>query len=439
VIAKISKGSGFGGVVRYVLDKDKAHTMLDGAKNCRGEDAGEIASGFQAIAKRGNSRIPVRHYSIAFAHEDGEIDNDTKAEIVNRIMEEMGFGDCQYFAVAHDRDDPNHHEAHDHDHIHIVANAITPTGQRVPDSWDYHHLQRSLRGIERDYGFRQVENSWEKARTPVPIKKSDLQIKIDRSLTDEPDLKTWIARLEAEGVNMRFRVTTRGCIQGISYVYEGELKKGGDIGAGWKSLSSKFGESPDHTKLAIASNLKTQSLPVTLRRHEQEQLVKMADLAVERLGGQSKYKDKSIDIKFVDNVLTVYRLRPNKRILSATKNDDGKWMSIGIPNIDEKKDLNIFEPKRFSRPEKSELVSEGSPLQHLDRLAKQAPLIVMEVPTPPDPPPEEDRSIKPEKEQAVEHPIANPATVEPTETELINKPITLTKSPKTKPKRTYTR
>jgi Relaxase/Mobilisation nuclease domain len=439
MIAKISKGSGFGGVVRYVLDKDKAHTMLDGAKNCRGEDAGEIASGFQAIAKRGNSRIPVRHYSIAFAHEDGEIDNDTKAEIVNRIMGEMGFGDCQYFAVSHDRDDPNHHEAHNHDHLHIIANAITPTGQRVPDSWDYHHLQRSLRGIEKDYGFRQVENSWEKARTPLPTKRTDLQIKIDQSLTDEPDLKTWIARLEAEGVNLRFRVTTRGCIQGISYVYEGELKKGGDIGAGWKSLSSKFGESPDHTKLAIASNTKTQSLPVTLRRHEQEQLVKMADLAVKKLRGQSKYKDKSVDIKLIDNILTVYRLRPSKRILSAKKGDNGQWTSIGVPDIDEKKDLNIFEPKRFTRPEKPELVTEGSPLQHLSQMTKEAQSIMTGVHPPQNTQAKENQSPNPEKKEFIENPIADSATIEPTEAEQASQPITTTKSPRIKSSRAYQR
>jgi Relaxase/Mobilisation nuclease domain len=439
MIAKISKGSGFGGVVRYVLDKNKAHTMLDGAKNCTGEDAGSIASGFQAIAKRGNSRIPVRHYSIAFSPEDGEVDLDTKAEIVNRIMEEMGFGDCQYFAVSHNRDDPNHHEAHDHDHLHIVANAITPTGKRVPDSWDYHHLQRSLRGIEKDYGFRQVENSWEKARTPIALKKTDLQTKIDRSLSDEPDFKEWIARLEAENINLRFKITTRGCIQGVSYIHNGEVKKGGDIGIGWKSLSAKFGASPDHTKLAIASNLRTQSLPVVLRRHEQEQLVRTADLAIEKLAGESRYKDKSVDIKFIDKVLTVYRIRPNKRILSATKSDDGQWMSIGIPNIDDKKDLNIFAPKRFTRSEKSESVTEGNPVQHLTQLAAQSPAVIEVAPL--KNLAEESLSRRAGTDESIEHEVLPPSEiVKVAKIDPVIDPVHIeNKSLKTKPKRTHSR
>jgi Relaxase/Mobilisation nuclease domain len=360
MIAVIKKGSGFGGTVRYVLDKDKAHTMLDGAKQCLGDDASEIASGFQRIAKLGRSAKPVRHFSIAFAPEDGVIDNDTKSEIVNRIMTEMGFEDCQYFAVGHDRDDPNHHEVHDHDHIHIVANAITPTGERVSDSWDYHHLQRSLRGIEKDYGFRQVENSWEKNRSLEPVsKKTDLQIKIDQSLSDEPNLKTWIARMETDGINLRFKVTNRGCIQGISYLINGDVKKGGDVGVGWKSLSAKFGESPDHTKLAIASNFKTQSLALTLRRKEQDQLNRAADLAFAKLAGECRYKDKSVDIKIVDGIMTVQRLRPNKRLLSAKKDESGRWKSFGVPDIDEKKDIKILqiESKRLTETAKAQTIN----------------------------------------------------------------------------------
>ena len=352
MIGKISKGANFKRVVHYVLDKSKKHTMLAGAKQCYGENADEIISGFEEIAKLGNSRLPMRHYSIAFAPGDsvkdvddvkGVIDDETKSEIVNRIMDEMGFGDCQYFAVAHDRDDPGHREAHTHDHIHIVANATTPGGRRVPDSWDYYKLQESLRKIEIEYGFREVLNSWERKSIPSPaIEKTELQTTIDQSLEDLPDMKTWIDRMEAQGVNLRFKITSRGCIQGVSYISDGELVKGADAERGWKSLANKFGESPTDAKLALAANIKTQSLPVVLRRYEQEQLVKAAELAVEILAGKERYKDKSVEIKLFEGTLTVNRLRPNKQILRATRCDDKKWQSIGVPDIDEKKDLNLL-------------------------------------------------------------------------------------------------
>lgn len=135
MIAKITKGSGFGGVVRYVLDPMKNPVMLIGAKQCFGNNAEDIALELTEVAKfRPTTKLPVRHYSIGFSEEDSEnseLTDDIKSEIVIRIMEEMGYGDCQYFAVGHDRVVENHHHAHKHDHIHIVANAITVNGDPI--------------------------------------------------------------------------------------------------------------------------------------------------------------------------------------------------------------------------------------------------------------------------------------------------------------------
>lgn len=378
MIAKISKGRGFGGVIRYVLGEDKDFTMLDGAKQCHGSSPDEIASSFQKIAKRGKSQIPVRHFSIGFGENDNidglPIDNDTKSEIVNRLMSEMGFGDCQYFAVAHGRTDPSHSKIHHHDHIHIVANAITPNGERVNDSWDYYKIQTRLREIEKDYGFERVQNSFEKTRISLPVNETELQRKIDRSLSGNPNLKTWIDRMEAEGVNLRFKVTSRGHIQGVSYLSEGEMIKGGDAGRGWKSLSKEFVKSPDDKILVKAANLKTQVIPVVLKQEPQELLNRTANLAMEKLKGEPKYKDKSVEIKLSEGILTVWRLRPDKRIFSAIKDDNGEWKSFGVPDIDKKKDVSLLiseKPQSLSL-QRSVLISDGDPVDHLMRIAAQS-------------------------------------------------------------------
>ena len=70
----------------------------------------------------------------------------------------------------------------------------------------------------------------------------------------------------------------------------------------------------------------------------QAPLTKAANLAVKKLV-DGKFKDKSVEISLVDGVLTVRRLRPNKQLLAAKKSKDSEWKSIGIPNIDAKKDL----------------------------------------------------------------------------------------------------
>ncbi len=373
MIGKITKGSGFGGVFAYILSEDKNFTLLPTAQQCLSDTPEALAREFQYVANiRSKTTKPVRHFAIGFSPSDGEIDNEIKAEIAVRVMEEMGFADSQYFAVAHDRDDPNHHQAHDHDHIHIVANAIQPNGEKVDHFWDYRKLERCLRSIEIEYGLQQLENSWEKKKIPKIVDRTDLQEKIDRSLENSPDLRAWLDRLAIEGVNVRFKLTNKGHVQGISYIHDSELQKGGDIDRSWRSIESQFKNSPDRLELMKAANLKTRTLPVILRRYEQEQLNKAANLAINKLGNNSDYQDKSLKILIKDGVLTVLRLRPAKQILAAIKKED-EWQSLGVPNID-KKDLQILESidrdRRSPQNSVKSQIPDGNPIEQLKSIAQ---------------------------------------------------------------------
>lgn len=345
MIGKITKGSGFGGIFAYILGEDKNHVLLKEAQQCLSSTPEELAREFQYIANsRHRTTQPVRHFSIGFAPEDSEkekIGEDIKAEIAVRIMEEMGFGDCQYFAVAHGRVVDNHHEIHDHDHIHIVANAIKPNGEKVDHFWDYRKLERCLRQIEVDYGFRQIPNSWERPKVNKVVELTELQAKIDKALEGSPSLQEWIDRMEKSEVNLRFRITSRGRVQGIGYVHDGKIEKGSDVDRSWKLLSTRFGQTPENLELMQLASLKTQSLSIELQPEDQELLTRSADLAMQKLV-DNKFKDKSVQISFIDGVLKVRRLRPNKIVLSAKKDENGEWQSIGIPNIDPLKDLKIL-------------------------------------------------------------------------------------------------
>lgn len=345
MIGKITKGSGFGGIFAYILGEDKNHVLLKEAQQCLSSTPEELAREFQYIANsRHRTTQPVRHFSIGFAPEDSEkekIGEDIKAEIAVRIMEEMGFGDCQYFAVAHGRVVDNHHEIHDHDHIHIVANAIKPNGEKIDHFWDYRKLERCLRQIEVDYGFRQIPNSWERPKVNKVVELTELQAKIDKALEGSPSLQEWIDRMEKSEVNLRFRITSRGRVQGIGYVHDGKIEKGSDVDRSWKLLSTRFGQTPENLELMQLASLKTQSLSIELQPEDQELLTRSADLAMQKLV-DNKFKDKSVQISFIDGVLKVRRLRPNKIVLSAKKDENGEWQSIGIPNIDPLKDLKIL-------------------------------------------------------------------------------------------------
>ena len=95
-------------------------------------------------------------------------------------------------------------------------------------------------------------------------------------------------------------------------------------------------------------------------------LTKAAHLAIQKLAGENKFDDKSVKITIVDNVLTVRRLRPNKIILSATKDENGEWKSIGVPNIDPLKDLKILE-------DVAKVENEVAQVIQADETAKQQP------------------------------------------------------------------
>ena len=146
MIANTAKSSDFDKAVRYLLDPAKEHTMLAKAKKCWGNNVIDIVSEFKEVAKvRPKVQFPVRHFTIALTPDDKKVNNDTKSEIVIRIMDEMGYSDCQYFAVTH------HSIKSNYEYIHIVANAITVTGDRVSDFKDYHRLELCLQNIKQDY------------------------------------------------------------------------------------------------------------------------------------------------------------------------------------------------------------------------------------------------------------------------------------------------
>ena len=99
------------------------------------------------------------------------------------------------------------------------------------------------------------------------------------------------------------------------------MKKGGDVDRSWKLLLARFDQTPENLELMRSANLKSQSLSIELKLEDQELLTRTANLAMQKLAGEDKFKDKSVQILIVDDVLNVRRLRPNKIILSATKDN----------------------------------------------------------------------------------------------------------------------
>ena len=347
MIGKISKGCGFGGVLSYLLDPDKQPRIIS---NCMfGTQVDELAREFRSISNQ-NPRTtkPVRHFSIAFAPEDGAVDDVIKEAIALRVLDGLGYSHCQYLAIDHHRDDPGHDEAHDHDHLHVLTNAVDVFGKHVDDGWDMYRIQDILRVAEADFGLRQVESSWNVKRAKVQAREArvanlDLEIVnlVADSLQTRANLEQWLNGLTQQKIDVRFNLTSRGVVRGITFIQDGQVYKGSDIGASWQKVNDILIPSDQDLTLMQAANLRTQDRPAKLNLENRELFDRVADLAVMKLDGRKKFENGRIKIKSDGDNLTVFRIRPNKLMLTASKCKGG-WEPVGFPDLD-LRDLKLLE------------------------------------------------------------------------------------------------
>ena len=342
-----------------------------------GDNASDLAREFNKVADlRPSTRLPVRHISLSFAPgDDGKVSDLDKEAIVVRVVEAMGYEDCQFVGIAHHRDDPGHDLPHDHDHLHIVINAVDVYGERVSDSWDRFKIQPILRDIERDFGLQPVKNSWEIGRDRSaqvqPQISSDISQLVDRSLENCPDLETWIDRLQESQIDVRFALRKDNKVNGITYLQAGKAYKGSEIGASWNVVEERIPTNPDSLPLILAANAKSQEHPIDLGAIDRQNFDRAATMATMALKGNQRVKTGRLDIKRDGNTLTAYRMRPHRQIFKAIETARG-WEPVGCPNID-RVDLSLLvklsgcKNEPFPSLEKRDLVADSQPLTIDDR------------------------------------------------------------------------
>jgi Relaxase/Mobilisation nuclease domain len=344
LISNITKGSNFGGLLRYLLHESKQPQIV--APYMLGDNASDLAREFDQIANlRPTTQLPVRHISLSFApSDDGKVSDSDKEAIVVRVVAEMGYEDCQFIGIAHHRDDPGHDLPHDHEHLHIVVNAVNLYGERVSDSWDRFKIQPILREIERDFGLEPVKNSWEvgrdrsvQAQQQIP---TDISQLVDQSLENCPNLETWIDRLQESQIDVRFALRKDNKVNGVTYLQGGKAYKGSEIGANWNAVEQRVLTSSDSLPLIRAANAKSQEHRMDLGAIERQNFNRAAVMANMALKGRERVKTGRLDIKRDGNTLTAYRMRPHCQILKAIETERG-WEPVGYPNID-RVDLNLL-------------------------------------------------------------------------------------------------
>jgi len=260
MIQNIEKGRGFGGAVKYIIEKEKAE--LIGGTMLSNDVAGLIKEA--AVVRGLNSKLKkaVFHASLSIGVDDN-LTEEQWVEIGDRYMIEMGFENSPYILARH--------KDTEHDHVHIAALRIdTKTRKTVSDSKDFERGAKVVQQIEIDYGLTKVAQTpaqtKEKAiknlnknelemsvRTGMAAPRQVLQNLVNEAIKDVPSIFEFIDRLEMAGVEVRPAVAKTGRMNGFSFKYNNIPFKASGLGKqyGWKKLSESvnYEQERDSAKL----------------------------------------------------------------------------------------------------------------------------------------------------------------------------------------------
>jgi len=206
-MAKIVKGSSFGGCVRYVTGKKDAKLLA--AEGVLLENKQSIIDSFESIIDSFetqsllNPRLgrKVGHTSLNFSAQDAaKISDAFMAKIAGEYMQKMGIVDTQFIVVRHnDREHP---------HCHIVFNRVSNSGATISDKNDRMRSVRACRAITERHdlyiaGGKENVNR-QQLRDPDSVKYAIY----DTVKAALPDCKNWNDlenRLAKNGIAVTFK------------------------------------------------------------------------------------------------------------------------------------------------------------------------------------------------------------------------------------------
>lgn len=258
MIAKITQGSSFKGVVNYILDKEKDAKILV----CDGlfaENKDTIAMSFEAQSKM-NPRVmkPVEHISLAFHKEDEHrLTDRAMAGIALEYLKEMGITDTQILIVRHfDKEHP---------HVHIAFNRISNDGRTISDRNERIRSTRICKELTRKYNlyFARDKKRVKQHRLKEPDKtKYRLYSILKSEVSRCGNWNMLTANLKKQGVEMRFKYKGKsGEVQGVVFTMNGYSFSGSKI-------DRRFSYSKIDASLERNRHTERMEMPPSLRHEE---------------------------------------------------------------------------------------------------------------------------------------------------------------------------
>lgn len=236
---RVSRGNGFGGVLRYNLDPEKHTTIIGG--NLSSSDAHTMSREFRKIAAlRSDIKKPVWHQALRLP-ENEKITSEKLAEIAQAYMREMGFDTSSHqYVIVEDRLKKGQH-------AHIIANRVAVDGTVYLGKNENLISSRVCGELEVKFNLQQTKQATKtERRAKAKPKKKEIELALrtgeqppkmqiqticDSVLNGEQySLDQFEAELYDLGVQTR-RTANKNGLVGYSFSLDGEVWfKGSQLG-----------------------------------------------------------------------------------------------------------------------------------------------------------------------------------------------------------------
>ena len=226
MIAKIMKGSGFKGVINYILDPKKGTELID-SSGVRTDSISHIAQSFIDQTEL-NPRVGkvVGHISLSFSVQDSsKLSNEFMIQTAHEYMEKMGIKDTQYIIGRHfDKEHP---------HVHIAFNRIDNNGKTISDCNDRFKSEKICKELTTKYGlyFAGGKEKVKEHRLKEPDKtKYEIYRALRTEITRCREWKDLLAHLKKQDIDVRFKYKGNSQeVQGIIFEKNGYYFNGSKV------------------------------------------------------------------------------------------------------------------------------------------------------------------------------------------------------------------
>ena len=242
MIAKLNKGTGFGGLVNYANNIKQKDTNIIASDGVSLTNNKTIAMSFKLQAY-GNPKVKkyVGHAMLSFSPKDKPLLTDAYVErIAKDYLQRMGIVNTQFVIFRH-HDQP-------HDHVHIVYNRVDNDGNEITTDTNFRKSAAITQALTREYGLTfgrgktNVRRDRLKGKDAVKYRIYDIATNLLHH-NEYVSLKEFAKDLSEHDITLTGRKNDKGKTVGIIFTMDGMSFAGGKIDKSFTGTNSLLPQS----------------------------------------------------------------------------------------------------------------------------------------------------------------------------------------------------